>query len=118
MLEEVEISPAARTLSEVTRRQADVLSLDNSRNKVAYLLSDFQHNVGDFAPDTTVRYNLLPLAADAQQNVCIDTAWFGEPVQIPGQNAHLIVRIRNSGEKAADGNRLSLKVNGQTKGIA
>ena len=118
MLEEVEISPAARTLSEITRRQTDVLSLDNSRNKVAYLLSDFQHNVGEFAPDTTVRYNLLPLAADAQQNVYIDTAWFSEPVQIPGQNAHLIVRIRNSGEKAADGNRLSLKVNGQTKGIA
>lgn len=118
MLDEVEISPAARDLSEITRRQADVLGLDNSKNKIAYLLTDFQHNMGDFTPDTTVKYNLLPLSADAQQNVFIDTAWFSEPVQIPGQNAHLIVKIRNSGEKATDGNRLSLKINGQTKGIA
>ncbi|MBS1623073.1 MAG: hypothetical protein JST83_03570, partial [Bacteroidetes bacterium] len=118
MLDEVEISPAARSLTEITRRQADALGLENSRNKVAYLLSDFQHNAGDFTPDTSVRYNLIPLAADVQQNVYIDTAWFSEPVQLPGQSAHLIVKVRNSGEKATDENRLSLKINGQNKGIA
>jgi hypothetical protein len=118
MLDEVEISPAARTLSEITRRQADVLSMENSKNKIAYLLTDFQHNMGNFIPDTTVKYNLLPLAADLRQNVFIDTAWFSEPVQVPGQSAHLIVRVSNSGEKATDGDRLSLKINGQTKGIA
>ena len=118
MLEEVEISPAARSLRELTRRQADVLSLENSKNKVAYLLSDFQKNMGDFTPDTSVRYNLIPLAADAQQNIYIDTAWFTEPVQVLNQNAKLIVRIKNSGEKAVEGNRLALKLNGQSKGIA
>jgi hypothetical protein len=118
MLDEVDISPAVRNLSEITRRQADVLSLDNSKNKVAYLLSDFQRNMGDFIPDTTVKYNLIPLSADAQQNVYIDTAWFTEPVQLLNQNAKLIVRIKNSGDKAVEGNRLSLKLNGQTKGIA
>lgn len=118
MLDEVDISPAVRNLSEITRRQSDVLSLDNSKNKVAYLLSDFQRNMGDFIPDTTVKYNLIPLAADAQQNVYIDTAWFTEPVQLLNQNAKLIVRIKNSGDKAVEGNRLSLKLNGQTKGIA
>ena len=118
MLEEVDISPAARSLRELTRRQADVLSLENSKNKVAYLLSDFQKNMGDFTPDTSVRYNLIPLAADAQQNIYIDTAWFTEPVQMLNQNAKLIVRIKNSGEKAVEGNRLALKLNGQNKGMA
>ena len=118
MLDEVDISPAARNLAEITRRQADVLAIDNSKNKVAYVLSDFQKNLGEFTPDTTVKYNLIPLAADAQQNVFIDTAWFTEPVQLLNQNAKLIVRIKNSGEKAIEGNRLSLKLNGQTKGIA
>jgi hypothetical protein len=118
MLDEVDISPATRNLQEIARRQADVLSLDNSKNKVAYILSDFQKNMGDFTPDSTVRYNLIPLAADAQQNVFIDTAWFTGPVQLLNQNVRLIVRIKNSGEKAVEGNRLSLKLNGQTKGIA
>ena len=118
MLEEVDISPASRALAEITRRQADVLSIDNSKNKVAYILSDFQKNIGEFKPDTSVRYNLIPMAADGQQNLFIDTAWFTEPVQLLNQNVRLVVRIKNSGEKAVEGNRLSLKLNGQTKGIA
>ena len=118
MLDEVDISPAARNLKEITHRQADVLSIDNSKNKVAYILSDFQKNMGEFTPDSTVRYNLVPLAADAQQNIFIDTAWFTEPVQLLNQNVKLIVRIKNSGEKAVEGNRLTLKLNGQSKGIA
>jgi hypothetical protein len=118
MLEEVDISPASRSLSEIARRQADVLSMENSKNKIAYLLSDFQKNMGGFTPDSTVRYNLVPLAADAQQNIYIDTAWFTEPVQLLNQNARLIVRIKNSGEKAVEGNRLALKLNGQSKGMA
>ena len=85
---------------------------------MAYLLSDFQKNVGEFVPDSTVRYNLIPMSADVRQNIYIDTAWFTEPVQLLNQNAKLIVRIRNSGDKAVEGNRLSLKLNGQIKGIA
>ncbi|CAM6004414.1 unnamed protein product [Sphagnum balticum] len=115
MLDEVDISPAARSLREITRRQADVLGIENSKNKVAYILSDFQKNMGDFSPDSTVRYNLIPLAADARQNLFIDTAWFTEPVQLLNQNAKLIVRIKNSGEKAVEGNRLSLRLMGRPK---
>jgi hypothetical protein len=118
MLDEVDISPAARSLSEITHRQADVLGLDNSKNKVAYILSDFQKNMVGFTPDSSIRYNLIPLAADIQQNIFIDTAWFTDPVQLLHQNAKLIIRLKNAGEKKVEGNRLSLKLNGQTKGIA
>ena len=118
MVNELEISPAVRTLSEITKRQKDALSRENSRNQTAYLLSDFQKNMGDMSVDSGVTYNLIPLAADAQENVYIDTCWFNEPVQLIGQPSHIVVKITNSGEKKNENNRLVLKLNGQTKVMA
>ena len=118
MVDELEISPSVRTLSEITRRQKDALSRENGKNQIAYLLSDFQKNMGDMAVDSLVGYNLIPLSADAQENVYVDTCWFNEPVQLLGQQAQLIVKISNAGEKKNENNRLVLKLNGQTKVMA
>jgi hypothetical protein len=118
MLDELEISPAVRNLSEITKRQKDALSRENGKNQIAYLLSDFQKNMGALIVDSTVAYNLIPLAADAQSNVFIDTVWFNEPVQLLNQQAQLIVKISNSGEKISENNRLVLKLNNQTKAMA
>ncbi len=74
--------------------------------------------MGDFTPDTSVRYNLIPLASDERQNIYIDTAWFIEPVQLLNQNARLIVRIKNSGDKAVEGNRLAGKLQMEVVGRA
>ena len=115
MVDELEISPAVRNLSEITRRQKDALSRENGKNQVAYLLSDYQKNMGDMSVDSLVTYNLIPLAADAQQNVYIDSCWFNGPVQLIGQPSQLIVKISNAGEKKNENNRLVLKLNGQTK---
>jgi len=82
MVDELEISPAVRNLSEITRRQKDALSRENSSSQVIYLLSDFQKNMGALNIDSSVSYNLIPLAADAQENIYIDTCWFNEPVQL------------------------------------
>ncbi|MFN8309049.1 MAG: BatA domain-containing protein [Chitinophagales bacterium] len=117
MVEEVDLSPAVRNLEEVTKRQNDILSRENGKNRVAYLLSDFQTNTSVFHPDSAVRYNLIPLAAEAASNVYIDTAWFYEPVQLLNQSNRLLVQLRNSSEKSIDNSRLLLKVNGQTKVI-
>lgn len=118
MVDELEISPAVRNLSEITKRQHDALSRENSRNQIAYLLSDFQKNMGNLSIDSSVAYNLIPLVADAQANVFIDTVWFNEPVQLHNQQAKLIVKISNSGKKAVENNRLVLKLNNQTKAMA
>ena len=116
-VKELEISAAVRNLSEVVKRQKDLISTDNGGSQIAYLLSDFQKNVADFIPDSSVKYNLVPLSADAQANVYIDTVWFNEPVQLLGQSVKLIVKISNNGEKAVENNRLVLKLNGQTKNM-
>lgn len=115
MVDEVESSPAVRTLAEVTRRQRDILSRENGNNRIAYLLSDFQQGAGTFAADSAINYNLVPLAADAQANVYIDSCWFIEPVQLLTQNVSLVVKVSNAGEKDVENNRLSFKLNGQTK---
>lgn len=118
MVDELEISPAVRSLGEVTKRQKDALSRENGKSQVAYLLSDFQKNMGALAVDSTVNYNLIPLASDAQANVYIDTVWFNEPVQLLNQPVQLIIKIANSGDKAAENNRVVLKLNNQTKAMA
>jgi len=118
MLDELEISPAVRNLAEITKRQKDALSRENGSNKIAYLLSDFQKNMGTLSVDSQLAYNLIPLAADAQANIYIDTVWFNEPVQLLNQQTQLIVKISNSGDKPAENNRIVLKLNGQTKAMA
>ncbi len=118
MVDELEPSPAVRSLAEISKRQKDVLSRENGKSQTAYLLSDFQSHMGDLKPDTAVTYNLIPLAADEVSNVYIDTVWFSEPVQLLDQQAALIVKLSNSGEKAVENNRLTMKLNGQTKGMA
>jgi hypothetical protein len=118
LADEIEVSPAVRSLAEITKRQKDALSRENSRNQIAYLLSDFQKNMGDLNIDSAVSYNLVPFAADAQENIYIDTCWFNEPVQLLNQQSQLIVKISNSGEKKSEGNRLALKLNGQAKAMA
>ena len=115
MADELEISPAVRNLSEITKRQRDALHIENSTNKIAYLLSDFQKNMREFEPDSSVTYNLIPLASDAPSNVYIDTVWFNEPVQLLNQPLNIIVKVSNGGDKTAENNRLVLKLNGHTK---
>ncbi|MFN8278037.1 MAG: BatA domain-containing protein [Chitinophagales bacterium] len=118
LIEEIELSPASRSLNEVVKRQRDVLTKENGNNQIAYLLSDFQVSAGGFTPDSNIRYNLIPLQADAPSNIYIDSAWFYEPVQLLNQSNQLLVRIKSSGEKGTSDSRLLLKINGQTKAIA
>ncbi len=118
MLDELEISPVVRSLSEISARQKDALSRENGKNQIAYLISDFQKNMGDLSPDSSTAYNLVPLEADARANVYIDTVFFNEPVQLLNQPVQLIVKIANSGEKTSENNRLVLKLNDQTKVMA
>ena len=118
MADEIDISPAVRTFAEITKRQKEALSRENGGSQVAYELSDFQHYMGDLNIDSSVNYNLIPFAADAQENIYIDTCWFTEPVQLLNQNAQLIVKLTNSGESKNENNRLVLTLNNQTKSMA
>lgn len=117
-LEQLQIAPAVRTLTDIAKRQQDALKRENGTNQIVYIFSDFQTNMSRFTPDSAITYNLIPLAAEQPANVFIDTAWFTQPLLLLNQPLQLIVKITNSGKQPVQNNHLVLKINNQTKAMA
>lgn len=121
LLNEVEISPASRNLSEVIKRQSDLFYEQKYESRVACLISDFQKNITDPAlirPDTTLSAFLIPVQAADKSNLYIDTAWFDAPAYRVGQLAKLNVRVRNGADQDFEKIPVKLTINGQQRAIA
>ncbi len=119
MIEEIEISPTVRSLSNVLNRQQRILSRATTGNPIAYLISDFQKTTTDLQNyrDTTMEINLVPLQAVRERNISIDSVWFEAPVQMLNQTNAVVVEVRNLSEDDVENIRLSLKYEGQTKPV-
>ncbi len=118
LLNNVIISPATRNLSEIASRQSDVLQASDSKNKISFILSDFQKsilNLENFKKDSSINYNFIPLKATENSNVFIDTCWFESPVRQYNQIEKLHVRIKNVSEKIIENNSIKLFINGIQK---
>jgi len=121
MLEEVEISPVTRNLSEVVKRQSDLFAEQSQTNNSAYLVSDFQKGITDFSnlsPDSSVQVVAIPLETTGTNNLYIDTIWFDSPVFQVSQNLNLNVRIKNASENDFEKIPVKLLINNQQKAIA
>ncbi|HPH81290.1 MAG TPA: BatA domain-containing protein, partial [Flavobacteriales bacterium] len=82
MLDELKPSPVSRTLTEVVKRQEDLVRQEKMDNGILYLLSDFQKNTSDFStlkPDTAFDLNCIHLKAQVSDNLSIDSCWFETP---------------------------------------
>jgi hypothetical protein len=119
MIEEVEVSPAVRALSQVIEKQEQVFNSTTNDNHNIYLISDFQKNITDIDnyTDTSKALNLIPLQAVQESNISIDSAWFISPVPMAGQPNPLIVKVRNHTNEVAENIRLSLRYEGQNKPV-
>ncbi len=120
LIDEINISPEVRALSNVLSRQQQALNTDPTENKTAFLVSDFQRSVTqgmNTFQDTTIDVNLIPLQAVQEKNISIDSAWFSAPVQMMQQANSLIVKVTNRGESNAENIRLSLQHEGQNKPV-
>ena len=119
LVEEIETSPAVRSLSQILARQLQATSSGQAENKVAYVISDFQRNITDLQnfKDTLMQVNLVPLQAVQENNVSIDSAWFDAPVQMLNQPNPLVVKVKNWGNENADNVRLSVKYDGEVKPV-
>lgn len=96
LLDEVKISPAVRSISEIYARQADVFSHTQAKARKTFIISDFQKTICDFEnikSDSSLRTILLPISANQQNNLYIDSCWFESPVIQLNQNTKLHVRI-------------------------
>jgi hypothetical protein len=121
MLDEVEISPVTRPLSEVVKRQSDLFSEQAKTNHTAFLVSDFQKGITDFgniSPDSSVQVVAIPLEASGRNNLYIDTIWFDSPVFQVSQVLNLNVRIKNASENDFEKIPVKLLINNQQKAIA
>ena len=118
LIDEVKISPATRTIKEISARAFDVLQQSGIKNKQLFLLSDFQKSVSDvqlIKNDTSISVKLIPLIANEKSNVYIDTCWFETPVRQLNQVEKLHVRIKNVSEKVLENNSIKLFINNTQK---
>lgn len=115
-LQDVQISPASKKISEVFSRQQDMLHSAPQQVKKAFLLSDFQHLVTDFSAwqaDSQITVTCVPVQSAAWANLYIDSVWFESPVRSRMQAEKVWVRIVNRSKQAIEDVPLSLTLNGQ-----
>ena len=119
MITQVQRTPEVRSLSEIMKRQRDILNRDKAQSqKNIYAISDFQKNAAGFENDTTLNINLVHLQGKDQRNLAIDSIWFAGPVQILNQPIQLCYTISNYGEDEITNAPVTLKLNEQIKSIA
>lgn len=121
MVDEIKTSPAVRTISEIVKRQEDALMSAQGvqpGNRQAFIISDFQQSISDFdavKPDTSIRFNTVPVIAQNRNNVYIDSAWFDSPVRQLNQPEALHIRLRSRSDQALENVPMRLYVNGQAR---
>lgn len=121
LLEEVKPSPAVRNISEVVRRQQDLLNTTpdiEAGNKQSFLLSDFQQTISDYGrieADTAIQYREIIASAQNRNNIFIDSVWFESPVRKINQPEAMHVRIRSRSETNVENVRMVLYINGDAK---
>ena len=119
MLDEIELTPSAKTMSRIINRQKQLLDNSND-NKIAYVLSDFQSSiVDDFdLQDSTFELNLVPIQSVVEKNVSIDSVWFESQIPMVDQNNTLLIRVSNLSLEDANGMILSYAKDGEEKPIS
>ena len=121
MVDEIQPTPAVRTISEVIGRQNESFIDAPGQAKICYLISDFQLTMADFEnvkPDSLVNVWLVPMQASRTENLYIDSCWFVSPVYQLDQSVKLIARIINDSETNYEKVPLKLMVNGKQKALA
>lgn len=109
-----DLSPTARSLPDVYRRQQNLAARESNSGNQYFWFSDFQKStVGDLDRlrlDSTSRLFLVPIQARAAQNVFVDSVWLTTPFIRDMQANRLLVRLRNTGEEAVENLTVQLLV--------
>lgn len=114
LIDGLKISASSKKLSDVIKRQSDLLNSSTSANNLIYYLSDFQKSVTDLASlkvDSAITINFVPLTPQKTNNVYIDTCWFETPIQQKGFIQKLHVIIKNTGDQLIENGTAKLYLN-------
>lgn len=121
LLDEIKPSPSSRKIDEVISRQKELFESKNGNKKSAFIISDFQKSNYAILPsvaDTTLDIFMVPLIANIQSNVFIDSCWFDLPLQQPGQTAVLNAKIVNKSGKDLEKIPVRLEIDGKQRAVA
>lgn len=119
-IDEVKISPASLSLSSIMQRQKQALEKAGTDAKMQYLISDFQQQMCDedeIVKDSTSIINFVPVTANEQHNVTVDSVWLTSPVVQLNNPVTVKTRIRNHSDGIAENIAVTLVINGQQKGL-
>ena len=120
-LETVQISAAAKNISEIYAYGLRDMNRQNIESKFLYLLSDFQVSTSNFNNlqlDKGLKTHLVPLKANKINNVYIDTIWLNSPSPKFGQQASIHAIIRNVSDNEIEKLPVKLFINNSQKALA
>jgi len=121
LIQDIELSPAVKMLSEIVARQKDIFRDTESTGKRCFIVSDFQKSNLDFENvenDTNVSTTLMPLIPQSRSNIYIDSCWFESPIRQINLPENLTVRVRNKGDEAKENIPVKLMINGSQKALS
>lgn len=120
LIQEIELSPSSKKVSEVISRQKDLLMSSDLQNKTVYLLSDLQSSTHDFESlenDSMVKVRIVPTTGNDIANVYIDSVWFESPIRQLNQSEKLNIRLKNTSQQDLYNIPLKLNINGEQKSL-
>lgn len=120
-VELVELTPRTRDLSVVVERFSDNFKDADAKNKIIYLISDFQQITSDFRTmdsDTSINIFMVPVQTDFISNISIDSCWFETPVLHENQMAMLNVQVNNVSDEDFEKIPVRFQVNEKQKALA
>ncbi|MES2778775.1 MAG: BatA domain-containing protein, partial [Bacteroidota bacterium] len=119
-IDEVKISPASVALSKIMQRQKQALEKAGTDTKLQYIVSDFQQqmcDVDNISSDSGSIVNFVPITANEQHNITVDSVWLNSPIVQLNNPVTLKARIRNHSNGIAENIAVTLTLNGQQKGL-
>jgi len=121
LLNEVNVSSYSRKVSAIIKRQKDAFGTVNSKNKISFLISDFQKSITDIdnlKNDTATNVYFLPLISQKNENVYIDSCWFQAPTFYKNSQLSLNVLVKNNSTKNLEKIPLKLFLNDKQRALA
>ena len=120
MVREIEPSARVRSLDEVMVRKDELFASAPFKNHKTYYISDFQKSTSELSEidaDILIPSLLIPLPAQEEDNLFIDSCWFETPVRLAGEPITLHVRVRNDSKRNLENQPLRLFIDGQQRSV-
>lgn len=118
-VQNINFSPVIRTAREIMIRQKSLLESE-AGVKESFFISDFQKNTIDpseLEADSTFNVILMPLYADLQADIFVDSCWFESPVHRQGESNKLFVKLRGAGNEMLQKLPVRLMINNRQVGL-